>query len=281
MHPILFQFGSFALPSFGVMLALGFLCGLTLAILRAPRQGIAADDALTWFPLLMLGGLIGGKLLYLAYFPEEFLAHPVATLLYPGGLVWYGGVAGAIVVIALWARRSGVSFLQLTDWLAPSLLLGLAFGRIGCYLAGCCFGAPCSLPWAVQYPVGHPTHPAFVHPAPLYESGLALLGMDILLIVGVLLKLPQPHRRGLMTGLLLIWIGVVRFGMEMLRGDVITPVNSVPLSASQWFSLMAVVAGLGFIWRWKALGYHAQQYAQENTQQRNAKISTPSSTASQ
>ncbi len=246
MHPILWQFGNVSIPAFGVLLAMGFLAAIAMGVWQAKRYALPAEAMLQLAPLLMLGGLLGGKLLYLLYFPDLFLAEPLATVLYPGGLVWYGGVAGAAVVVWVWASLNQRPLLRVMDWLAPSALVGLAFGRVGCFLSGCCFGAPCVLPWAVQYPVGHPTHPALVHPAPLYESALALLG--VLVLLGISRGPKVSNRRGLRAGVLLVWLGMVRFVMEHVRGDTIQPIEAVALSASQWMSLLAVITGGVLVW---------------------------------
>lgn len=243
MNPILFRFGDLAIPSFGVMLALGFLAALWLGSVRAPKFGRTTDDLLTWAPLIMAGGLVGAKLLYLMYYPVAFANDPIGVLLYPGGLVWYGGVAGAIIVMLVWCWRQQLHLLTLGDWLAPSTLLGLAFGRVGCFLSGCCFGAPCALPWAVLYPVGHPTHPLFVHPAPLYATGLAVL------LMGSMLWLERAFpswaaQRGSISSVFLIGYGAIRFGLEMVRGDVLQPVDGFALSASQIMSVMAMAVGV-------------------------------------
>lgn len=251
MHPILFTLFGVAIPSFGVMLALGFLSGIGLGAVRAKQFGTTVDELLTWAPLLMLGGLIGAKLLYFVYFPTAFWANPLGTLLYPGGLVWYGGVGGALVVLTLWCWRENRALLTLGDWLAPSGLIGLAFGRVGCFLSGCCFGSPCATAWlegvAVQYPVGHATHPLWVHPAPLYESALALALLTIILW-GVEKSTARNTVAGRTTGVFLVGYGLIRFGLEFLRGDALN-VAATGVSASQWISVMASVVGAWLLWR--------------------------------
>jgi phosphatidylglycerol:prolipoprotein diacylglycerol transferase len=263
MHPVLWSLFGFEIPSFGVMLACGFLAGLLLAIWRAPRYQGTSDELLTWLPMIMLGGIAGAKLLFFIYYPQQFLADPLKTLLYPGGLVWYGGVAGGLLVIGLWCCRAQRSLLSVTDWLAPSGLLGLAFGRVGCFLSGCCFGKPCDVSWlqivAVQYPVAHPTHPNWVHPVQLYESGLALLLMAMLLWLA---KKPVGKQRGFISGGFLLGYALIRFVLEFYRGDALN-VASTGVSASQWISLIGGLIGLALMIRatWRASQQQAQPVA--------------------
>ena len=131
-------------------------------------------------PWLMLGVIVGARILHvISYWKQEFANRPWTEIfmVQHGGLVFYGGFFGAVIVTLIYTNRKKIPVFKFADVLAPSIPLGHAFGRIGCLMTGCCFGKECQLPWAVSYPVGHETHPSgspalSVHPAQIYESVL-------------------------------------------------------------------------------------------------------------
>lgn len=236
MHPILFHLFGWPVPAFGVMMALAFLTGFAWIARRARAAGLSPDLFWETAPLLILAAVLGARLFYFIFFPQVFWQDPLAALLSRDGLVWYGGMIG--LVLAVWGvcRWRGVGFFAFTDVVAPAGALGLALGRVGCFLAGCCYGAPCALPWAIVYPHGHPTHPTHVHPAPLYEAILTL---------ALAFGLARLARHWPVTGVaswgFVLGYGVVRFFMETLRGDRLVWLEAWQLSASQIISLLGIV----------------------------------------
>jgi phosphatidylglycerol---prolipoprotein diacylglyceryl transferase len=241
MHPIIVTVLGWSLPSFGLMLALAFVSACYWTARRAKRP-LTADYAIEATAVMMLGALLGARILYVVFFPAVFWANPIGTLLNPGGLVWYGGMVGGILAVLAYTRWRRLPFLQLADAMTPPTALGLALGRVGCFLSGCCYGAPSQLPWAVVYPVGHITHPLHVHPSPLYEALTALLIMAWLLW----LERTGKATAGSLLGWFMVLYGVARFGLEGLRGDRLAWLNTMglTLSASQVISLGGGMAGL-------------------------------------
>jgi phosphatidylglycerol:prolipoprotein diacylglycerol transferase len=245
MHPILFSLFGFNFYSFGFCISLGILLGVLLLTNRTQKalgQQSVAWMIQTLFAVIIIG-FIGARVLYCFYYPEKFAEAPIALLL-QGGLVWYGGLFAGWAGLVWLARKAKQSVLQIMDLVTPSLMVGLGFGRIGCFLSGCCFGSPCHVPWAVTYPVGHLTHGALVHPTPLYESigAFALAGLTIWLEKAF----PNNHR-GVASGVLLFGYGLLRFGLEYLRGDKLMVAT---LSASQWMSIAGIAMGIGFLVAW-------------------------------
>jgi phosphatidylglycerol:prolipoprotein diacylglycerol transferase len=245
MHPILWSIFGFNLYGFGFCISLGILLGALLLAHRTKQAlGVNAQAwMLQTLALVITIGFIGARLLYCAYYPDKFLAAP-AEILLQGGLVWYGGLMAGWATLVLLAKQAKYNPLHLMDLISPSLMVGLGFGRIGCFLAGCCFGSPCALPWAVRYPHTHLTHGMLVHPTPLYESigAFALAGLTLWLEN----RFPQNHR-GLASGILLTGYGILRFSLEYLRGDKLMVAT---LSASQWMSIAGILAGLLFLGVW-------------------------------
>jgi phosphatidylglycerol:prolipoprotein diacylglycerol transferase len=235
------------LYGFGLMVALGFVLGGALGIARATRLlGCSPSHALEALLWLSAAGLLGAKLTYLVFFPQWQGHAWWWVLLQRGGLVWYGGLLGAMLAWPLVARAYRWPWLALSDAFMPAVLLGLALGRVGCLLAGCCYGAVTQLPWAIHYPDMHPTSGLGVHPAPLYESGGAILILTLLLWAER--RYQWSHgSHGRVTGWFLIGYSLLRFGLEAIRGDRLVWLEAVNLSASQVLSLGVGVLGVALL----------------------------------
>lgn len=247
MHPILFELFGFPIPSFGVMMALGFLAGLYWASKRAEQMSENPDAFIEFAPWLIISAVVGARICYFFFFPDLFWADPISAIFSRGGLVWYGGMIGCILALTLFSRIRKIPFFKVGDIMAPAAALGLAFGRIGCFLAGCCFGGPCALPWAVSYPVGHETHPHTVHPAPLYESSLALV------LIGIMLQVQKRFpKTGTVSWTFVAGYGLIRFFIEYARGDRLIWLEALDLSASQLISLCGVLIGVAMLIRIKS-----------------------------
>src|SRR6266571_6628493 len=160
------------------MVALGFLLGLWTASRRGLREGVPAERIIDLGPWLILGSIVGARILYVtSYWHEQFAGKPIweIFMVQHGGVVYYGGLFGASLAFILYCRVKTLPLWKGADILAPSIALGHALGRIGCLFNGCCYGRACDLPWAIRFPYGHETHPAGasatpVHPTQLYES---------------------------------------------------------------------------------------------------------------
>ena len=150
MHDILFRISDrFAIHSYGVMAMIGFLAALLVARWRARRAGLVPDEITDIGVWALLAGIVGSRIVYILqntdyFFDTRRRGWSVFDLfkIWQGGLVFYGGLIGAMVVTLLLLRAKKLKMLPVLDVLAPSLALGQAFGRIGCYLHGCCYGVP-------------------------------------------------------------------------------------------------------------------------------------------
>ncbi len=199
------------------MIATAFLAGLWTASRRAPRTGISAETLLDLGPWLILGGVLGARLFFVITFWNTEFAHESFTHLFAvwqGGLVYYGGLIGASLGTLIYMLRKQLPVWKLADVVAPSIALGSMFGRIGCFLNGCCFGRACTLPWAVHFPPGNDSYPQAVHPTQIYD---ALLNLTL---YGFLAWVYRRKRfDGQVFGLYLVGYAVFRFIVEMFRGD--------------------------------------------------------------
>jgi phosphatidylglycerol---prolipoprotein diacylglyceryl transferase len=260
MHPVFLQVGPFTLHAFGAMMALGFLASL-YAMRRLARGGFGhlSDDHLSRLLVwLMAGGVLGARLAYVAeHWQSEFADRPEAIIrIDQGGLMFYGGVLGAVVAILLFARVYRQHPLEILDLCAAVLPLGHAFGRIGCFLNGCCYGSRCEGALAVRFPAGSLIWreqvadgliPATASASlPVLPTQLIEMGAN-LIVFGVLFALARRHPyRGLVTALYLILYAVVRFNTEILRGDARLQIGVC--SISQVISLVLFMLGFVFFW---------------------------------
>jgi phosphatidylglycerol:prolipoprotein diacylglycerol transferase len=216
VQPIALQFGGITIHWYGVMVALGFAAGLWTAARRAPLAGIRPDRILDLGPWLMLGAILGARLWFVVSYPGEFAGKPFyeVFMIQRGGLVYYGGLAGASLACILYCLGKKLPLWKAADILAPSVALGYVFGRLGCFFNGCCFGKACSLPWAVTYPVGHASHAERVHPSQIYDSLLSLT-----LYLGLAWLFRRRKFDGQVFGAYLVGYALLRSFIEMFRGD--------------------------------------------------------------
>lgn len=243
VQPIAIQLGPLAVHWYGVLAALGFYAGLFTAARRARKSGVSDEDVWAMGTWLVVGALVGARIWYVvSYWKEEFAQRPIleAFMIHHGGLVFYGGLVGAFFSCYLFVRQHRLPPWKVADIMAPSILLGHAFGRVGCLMHGCCFGHACELPWAIHFPLTHETRGAGVHPTQLYEAGLNLL-------VSTLLALWYPRRRfdGQIFGAYLCAYAVLRSFVEMFRGDYAVRYVGGALTPAHLVSL--VILGLGLV----------------------------------
>ena len=178
MHPVLFELGPATIYTYGVLLAAAYLFGLQLAIIRAKRRGLDQTRVLDLGIYIIIAALVGAKLLLLVTDFQTFRNDPreLLTLARSGG-VFYGGLIVAVSVALWYIQRVGLPLWTTCDAFAPGIALGHVVGRFGCFFAGCCYGKPTTVPWAITFTdpfaatnVGTPLNIP-LHPTQLYEAG--------------------------------------------------------------------------------------------------------------
>ncbi len=257
--------------SYGLMLAIGFYAGWYVAARRARAAGVDPDLIGNLVLVSILAGVVGARILYFALEkrPDESLWGIIKV--WEGGLVFYGGLIGAAVADILYVRWKGLSAWRIGDVLAPAIAIGQAFGRIGCFFNGCCFGGPAtaSFPLAARFPrilgeaikgglpeiLGSPAYRQHVdhfwigraaewslpvHATQLYDS----IG---LFLIAALLVAATPHRKreGELFGWLLLLHGALRLAVELVRRD--TAVVALGLKAGQIGAIVALLLGAGIL----------------------------------
>jgi phosphatidylglycerol:prolipoprotein diacylglycerol transferase len=221
---------------YGVMTALGFLAAVAHWAWLGRRQGRPSELASELGIWVMVGGILGARLLYVATNMEFYAAHPLDILrIDKGGQVWYGGFVGGTLGILLLARLRKEPLAAFADFVVTGVPLGHAIGRIGCFLNGCCYGKACDLPWAVTVD-GIPSHPA-----PLYAVAANLL------IYGILVRwiLHPRHRPGSVVALYLTLYPLWRLLLQQVRADY--PAVWLGLDAAQWTSIW-ILAAAAVLW---------------------------------
>ena len=254
MYPELFRIGTFPVTTYGIWLALGMLFALMVAARLAARDGLPKDKIYDLGLWALVGGLVGSKVLM--YFVEPDVHIFSLDFLRSGG-VFYGGLIGGFLAVVAVVRIHKLPFWKAADAFAPAVALGQAFGRQGCFAAGCCWGDVCPYPIGVHFteagheytgvPIYGPDGSAlYLWPTQLIESFVML---------GVFVFLVWLHRRKKFSGQILITYGIiysiVRFLIEFVRddprGDLFGLTTLTGLSTSQLVSLVVAAAALIFL----------------------------------
>jgi phosphatidylglycerol:prolipoprotein diacylglycerol transferase len=230
------------------MVATGFLMGLWTASRRAMRSGMAPERVVDLGPWLIGGAIVGARIFYVVtYWGESFAGGPWTEIfmIQRGGLVFYGGLIGAIVTGFCYTRWHRLPFWAASDIMAPGIALGHMFGRLGCFLNGCCYGRPSSMPWAICYPADHETHGMPVHPTQLYEAAF-----NLALAVGLDRFFYRKRFDGQIFAAYMICYGLLRMIVEFFRGDYSEANRIFGLTPGQGVSMIIFILGVAcWIWR--------------------------------
>jgi len=251
MHPDLLTIFGFTFGTYGICLAAGLLCASAVALRRAKRDGIPPQDVMDLIFYGVIAGIVGSRLAYVVkdlLTDQYLLQHPSEMIFSRTNFVFLGGVLLGLPVCAFLSRRRGLGFWRVGDVLAAALPLGHAFGRVGCFMAGCCYGAP--LPpdspfhyLAVHFPESAPAGSGPVWPVQLMESA------GNLAIFLLLLALWRRRRfNGQIALFYILSYGALRFSLEFLRGDYVERGHFGALSTSQAIILAGVIC-VPFLWR--------------------------------
>ncbi len=248
MYPELFNIGPVTVYTYGVLLAASYLLGLRLAMSRARSRGLHANRVLDLGIYIIIAALIGAKLMLLVVDFDQFRRSPadLLTLARSGG-VFYGGLILAVLVAFWYIAKYRLPFWTTCDVFAPGIALGHVTGRLGCLAAGCCYGNPTDVPWAITFTnplalsnVGTPLNVA-LHPTQLYEAGAALLILVFLLVTE---RKGRPFPGRTFWSYMFLY-AVSRFVIEFYRGD---PRGMVMgLSTSQFISVVLAPLSIGML----------------------------------
>jgi phosphatidylglycerol:prolipoprotein diacylglycerol transferase len=245
MHPELWQLGPIHIRSYGAMLALAFLVGTFVATREARRLRLDEDKLITVILVTLIASLLGARALYVIEHLGEFRREWGSVFaLWQGGLTLYGGLVAGIVAGLLTARRLGLPMWVVADALTPSFALGTMFGRMGCFLNGCCYGRPTTLPWGVTFPIdsyaGAEFGNARLHPSQLYAAFAGLLLFLIFWALRTRVRVP-----GILFWNFIALFALVRVGIDFTRAwerdAQLFSIGSLVVTESQITSLAMVL----------------------------------------
>lgn len=264
-----------AVQGYGVLILIGFIVGVAQAEWRVPQIGVKRFHVLDMGLTGALLGIAGARVFFVFMNWDEFnpfsggtfQAGRIAKMFYiwEGGLVFYGAFLVAIPWTYIYCKRNKIPAIPFMDVCAPGLIIGQAFGRIGCFMTGCCFGRVCNYPWAVRFPgrageaFGSPpfeaqvklheinafaARSAPVHPTQLYASLAGFLTFAFLFTYW-----PRRKYDGQILALTLIMAGTTRFFEEMLRNDDAPPYPQISeaMTIAQWVAIPIVLTGIGLM----------------------------------
>ena len=242
MHPIFFEFGSFEVRWYGVMIGLAFIVGTWIGVKEARRKGQNPELIYDLLFYVMIASLVGARLYYvIASNPLYFLENPLDIVaIWRGGLAIHGGLVGGLLAVIWFCKKRGLSFWGFADLMTPSIILGQAVGRMACTLNGCSFGKPTNLPWAITFtdPNAQAPHNVALHPTQFYEMGVDYL---------IFLFIWNLRKRIVFEGqLFLIWAmayAIARFVIEFFRGDSLLAAPGIPVA--QAFSVALLILSVG------------------------------------
>ncbi len=237
MQPILFEWGPIRIFAYGFFLALAFLVGLLVARSEARRKGLDPDLMYDLVLLSAVGGIIGGRLAFALSSWDVYRNDPISIVyLWEGGLSSYGGIALAVPLVTVWARRKGLRWGVIADIAGLAIPLGIAVARIGCFLRGCCCGTPTNGPFGIVFPALGDELAR--HPTQLYE-----LAYSMALFILLWKMRSKFTRDGDIFFTFLGGYGFFRFLNEIIRTN---PSFALGLSGSQWASILAMAVAVAY-----------------------------------
>jgi phosphatidylglycerol:prolipoprotein diacylglycerol transferase len=222
MHRVLFQIGPFTLYSYGLFVAVGFLLSTVLVLRDSEKFGVSRNDVFDCLIVILIGGLIGGRLLFVIINWGYYLRYPLRVFaFYEGGMAIQGALVTAVVSGVLVSRIKKIPFWKVADLIAPYAALGQSMGRIGCFLNGCCYGRIIESGIGVTFP----KEAVMRVPTQIYSS----LGLLAIFVILMALREKRPFD-GYVFAMYLILYSVFRFFIDFLRGDNLVFVFGMRLS---------------------------------------------------
>jgi phosphatidylglycerol:prolipoprotein diacylglycerol transferase len=242
MFPELFSIGDFAIHTYGLLVAIGFSAGLLITVRLGKSLGFSAQQVLDMGFIIGLWAIVGSRVMYVLMNFSYYRNDPAGIFkIWQGGLVFSGGLIAVVLSMGWYLKRHHLSIWKFGDLWAPGVAIGQAIGRIGCFMAGCCYGKQTTLPWAVVF-----THPrslapsnVSLHPTQLYAS---LSGLVIFAVLMVL------YAKRKFEGQVFLWFLILhstaRLLIERFRGDDRGLIPGSEMSVTQLVTLLVLVASV-------------------------------------
>lgn len=238
MHRVFFKIGNFEIYTYGVMLVIGYLTAICFTMWRNKNKNIINEDIMDFSFYLLLSGIIGARVFYVMLHLKDYISSPISMLnLREGGLAWHGALVGGFIAFAVFSKKRGIDVYAFLDLCAPSIMLGLAIGRIGCFLNGCCVGNETTLPWGIVFKSAGYFTPR--HPTQLYE-----LFFDLVIFAILLWWDKRKKFEGETVILMFVLYSAVRFIVECFR---LSPPRYFGLSIAQYSSIFIAIIALAWL----------------------------------
>ena len=217
MFPDLFSIGPLTIHTYGLFVALGFVAGIAVTIWLGKSHGMTPQQIMDMGFIIILSGIIGSRLAYILMNFSFYKGNPVEMIrLWNGGLVFSGGLIAVVFAMIWYARHHGLNILEIGDLWSPAAAIGQSLGRVGCFMAGCCYGRPTDIPWSVTFT--NPKSLALlnipIHPAQLYSSLL-----NLIIFIALLILTFKKTFKGQVFLWFLILHSTARLLLERFRGD--------------------------------------------------------------
>lgn len=238
MRTVLFEFFGIKIYSYGLMIAVGILAAGLYFLKVAKKRGYDEDHLFNAIIISVISGVLGGKLLYIIVEIKTIIENPSILLDFGNGFVIYGAIILGAVGLMLYCKKKRWNLLEIFDCALPGVALAQGFGRIGCFLAGCCYGRETDMWFGVEFPVDSlAPSGVHLHPTQLYSSAF-----DFALAVFLILYARSNKVNGRVVGMYLIIYSVGRFLVEFLRND---PRGAVGvLTTSQFIAIGTLILGI-------------------------------------
>jgi len=242
MFPDLFSIGPFTLHTYGLFVAFGFFAGLAVAVKTGKSEGLGPQQVMDMGFIIIFAAITGSRLMYVLINISHYLERPADIFkVWQGGLVFSGGIICVVLAVGWYARRHGLSIWKVADLWAPAAAIGQGIGRIGCFMAGCCYGKPTGSEWGVVFTHPHCLAPANIslHPTQVYSS----LSGFVIFVVLILL-----YSRKKFEGQVLLWFLILhstsRLAIERFRGDGRGIIPGTEMTATQFVTTLILVASV-------------------------------------
>ncbi len=214
--------GPITIYTWGLMVGIAFIVGLFLALKEAKRKGVEADKIINLAILILIGSFLGARSVYIFQYLDYYLANPLDILkVWQGGVVFYGGLGGALLFGWFYIKKSKLNFWEVADIVAPATALGIFIGRIGCSLINDHIGSITALPWGIKYIDG-----ALRHPVAEY---LSLSGLILFFFLWMIRR--KIKKVGMLFLIFLLWYSLARFFLGFTR------CNDLPVCDLRWWGM--------------------------------------------
>ncbi len=249
MHPYLLHIGQFTIYSYGFFIATAFLSGFLFFLYEVKKHGLDIDTGVDIGFWMLLSAILGSRIVYVIVNYNYYLDNPLrALMIWEGGMVWYGAFLGGLIATVVFFRLKGLDWWLWADMGAAPLALAQSVGRMGCLMAGCCYGVETTLPWGIEFTKSTiAPNGVVLHPTQIYHM---LFNFAIFLFL--FFRRKRKAFKGELVFLYLIFYGATRGIVEVFRGDPRGSVFNGAISTSQLIGILILAVAVPLYFYMKA-----------------------------